>query len=181
MLWEPENNLCIEYFKSTTMQTLTFTYIIHLDMFFPFFHTGPVLGSDQRSDSDALRGRSVRVWHPAAQHLPLGAASVPLPVAVQRPPQPQPLRQRQGVRQPAGNLDWKGECCSAGSRINIHQFFLSLKWWDNLQVYTSVCTIIKATHLSFFPTRLDSKCVAAFGKLCVKIAVIVTKCSADCG
>lgn len=76
---------------------------------------GPLLGLDQGPHSHPLRGRPVPVRHPAPQHLPGRAPPLLLPLPVQWPPEPQPVRQREGVRQPPGHLDWKGGSALVGS------------------------------------------------------------------
>lgn len=111
--------------------------------FFAFFDTGPVLSSDQRANPHALRGWSFPVWHPAAKHLPCCATSVSLPVAVQRPPQSQPVRQRQGLRQSAGHLDWQGERCFTGLWTYRYDVLLT---YSSLQSYS--WTVIKGTSVN---------------------------------
>lgn len=76
---------------------------------------GPLLGPDQGPHSHPLRGWPLPVRHPAAQHLPGRAPPLLLPLPVQWPPEPQPVRQREGVRQPSGHLDWKGGSALAHS------------------------------------------------------------------
>ena len=76
---------------------------------------GPLLGPDQGPHSHPLRGRPLPVRHPAAQHLPGRAPPLLLPLPVQWPPEPQPVRQWESVRQPPGHLDWKGGSALARS------------------------------------------------------------------
>ena len=144
-------------------------YRLHSSQNMSVFDTGPVLCSDQRADSYAVRGRSLPVWHPAAKHLPSCAASVPLLVAVQRPPQSQPVRQRQGLRQPAGHLDWKGEFCFTGLRV--HRY--DVKYNNNLPLYKTGVDLCKAC------ITLGKSCINAF-IASEKSACYLINCSQEC-
>lgn len=72
------------------------------------------ISNDRGPHQDAVRGRTVRVRRATRRRVPARAATVPLPLVLHRPTQPQPIRGRQGqsVRQADTHIDRYIDICT---------------------------------------------------------------------